>query len=101
MTITRIALTDTSEQTLVSAPTTPQRIRVYCLSGSNAGASLSRADIKESTTVKWSFAMAADGGGFVLPIPANQWWDLPAATALKVQQSAAVTSYVTVGYEVI
>jgi hypothetical protein len=55
-------------------------------------------DIKEGTTVKWSFALAPGGGGFGQPLV--RAWKLPADTALTVQQSAAVASYVTCLYEV-
>jgi hypothetical protein len=101
MIITRIALTDANEQTLVAAPGSGQRIRVYFLTGSNGGASESRVDIKDGTTAKLSYHLASAGGGFVASLPSPHHWDLTVATALKVQQSAAVTSWVSVGYEVI
>jgi hypothetical protein len=97
-TAARVNLTDTSQQTLVAAPTGGQSIYVYHLAGSNEGGSLTRIDVKEASTVRWSFALAASGGGFAQPLA--RAWKLPANTALTVQQSAAVSSYVTVIYEV-
>lgn len=96
--VARAALVDTSSQTLVAAPSGGKSIYIYHLAGSNEGASLTRLDVKEGATVKWSFAMAAGGGGFGQPL--HRAWKLPADTALVVQQSAAVNAFVTVVYEV-
>jgi hypothetical protein len=97
-TVARVALTDTSQQTLVAAPTGGKSIYVYGLFGSNAGGSLSTIDVKEGTTAKFSFAAAANGGGFACPL--SRAWKLPADTALTVQQSAAVNSFASAIYEV-
>src|SRR5262249_15238538 len=98
MNVARVALTDANEQTLIAAPTGGASIYVYHIAGSNSGGSLSTVDLKDGSTVKWSFAMAASGGGFGQPL--GRPWKLAANTALKVQQSAAVASYVSVVYEV-
>src|SRR5262245_59063768 len=94
----RVALTDGTEQTLIAAPAGGQSIYVYAMMGSNGGVSLSVIDLKDGTTVKFSFACAANGGGFAPPMLGA--WKLSAGTALKVQQSAAVASYVSVVYKV-
>lgn len=95
----RLALTNTTEQTLIAAPGTGSHLVVYGLYGSNEGASLSRMDLKDGSTSLFSFAMAANGGGFALPFSAG--WHLTGNTALKAQQSAAVNSFVMVQYEVV
>lgn len=97
-TAARAALTETTQQTLVAAPAGEQCIYVYQICGSNEGSTLTRLDVKEGTTVKFSFACAPLGGGFGQPLA--RAWKLPAATALTVQQSAAVNSFVSVLYEV-
>ena len=94
----RVALTDTSQQTLVAAPPAGYCIVVHDLCGSNEGGSLSRVDVKDGGSAKFSFAMAANGGGFTKPFPRP--WKLTAATALNVQQSAAVNSFLSCIYEV-
>jgi hypothetical protein len=96
--VARAALTDTNEATLVAAPTEGKSIYVYGLFGSNAGGSLSRIDVREGSTVKFSFACGAGGGGFACPL--SRAWKLPAETALVVQQSAAVESFVSCTCEV-
>lgn len=100
--VARVALTDTSEQTLVAAPVagSGKRIYVYYATGGNAGASVSTVDLKEGAggTKQFSHPMGANGGGFTEPLPFS--WALPVETALVVQQSAAVVSYVTVQYRV-
>lgn len=97
-TVARVALTDTTQQELVAAGGAGTNIYVAGMFGSNAGASLSTVDLKEATTAKFTFSMSANGGGFACPLTAC--WKLPANTALNVQQSAAVASYVTVVYRV-
>lgn len=92
-TASRVALTDGDQATLVAAPGVGRRLVVKLLCGSNAGAEISTVDIKEGTTAKFSFAMAANGGGFMQPFPDP--WELPENTALTVEQSASVVSYVS------
>ena len=99
MNVARVALTDANQQELIAAPTGGAAIYVYEIAGSSAGASLSTVDLKDGTTKKWSFAMAANGGGFGLPLTPKPW-KLAAGAALNVQQSAAVVSYVSCIYEV-
>jgi hypothetical protein len=96
--VARVALTDTNAAELVAAPAVG-RIKVHSMTGSNAGNTLSTVDLKDGTTAKFSYAMAANGGGFAMPLRSG--WLLTAATALNVVQSAAVASYVTVEYEVV
>jgi hypothetical protein len=98
-TVARVALTDTHQQTLVAAPGTGYRLKVYALTGSNAGGSLSTVDIKDGSTIRFSYAMASSGGGFALPPGAA--WLLAENSALNVQQSAAVNSYVSAIYTVV
>lgn len=99
MNVARVALTDANQQTLIAAPTGGASIYVYMITGSNSGASLSTVDLKDGTTAKFSYAMAALGGGFGQPLGVKPW-KLAAGAALNVQQSAAVASYVSVIYEV-
>jgi hypothetical protein len=100
MPVARTALTDTSTTEAVAAPGATARIKVTGMIGSNAGASLSTATLKDGTTAKFSLAMAANGGGFGIVLPPGGWL-LTANTALNVVQSASVTSYVTVCYEIV
>lgn len=95
----RVALTDATQTDLVAAPGAGYHLVVYGLYGSNSGSSLSTLDIKDGTTAHFTFAMGANGGGFAAPLPAA--WHLTSNTALKVQQSASVNTYVTATYDVV
>lgn len=85
-----VTLTATGDTALKAAPGAGQSIHVLLLTATNTSATKVRLDIKDGTTVRFSFMLAADGGGFVLPIPAPGW-KLAANTALNVAISAAVT----------
>lgn len=99
MAVARVALTDANSAELIATPGAGYRIKVSSLTGSNAGASLSTVDLKDGSTKKFSYAMAANGGGFGFN-PAGGWL-LTANTALNVQQSQAVASYVSVVYAIV
>ena len=93
----RVALSDTSQQTLVAAPGAGRRIVVHFVTGSNAGGSLSTLSLKDGAAVRFSLSMAANGGGFALPL--NRPWELSENQALNIQQDAGVTSSCSVIYE--
>lgn len=95
----RVVLTDANQQTLVAAPGAGKHLVVYGLFGSNAGASLSAVDVKDGSTARFTFAVGANGGGFACPLSTG--WHLASNSALTVQQSAAVTSYVTALYDTV
>ena len=97
----RAALTTTSEVVLVAAPGAGLFVTVTDMTGSNDGATKSRLDLKEGAggTVRYSYVMAANGGGFAHGALGTAW-RLPENTALVVQQTAAGNSYVTVNYRV-
>lgn len=95
----RIALTNTTEQTLIAAPGPGLSLYVMAMAGSNDGGSRTLIDLKEGAggTIRYTFCLAPRGGGFA---HANFLWKLPANTALRVQQNSAQDSYVTVNYRV-
>jgi len=97
----RLALTNAAEQTLLPAPGAGVALCVTDLTGSNAGSLVSRLDLKEGLggTVRYSYVMAPRGGGFVNPL--REPWRLPANTALVVQQTSAVDSFVTANHYVV
>ena len=95
--VAHLALTDNSEQTLVAAPPVTSQITVHAVFGSNGGAALSRLAFKDGAVEKFAFAMAANGGGFAVPLPRP--WTLAPGTALKVQQSVSGAADVSVSYE--
>jgi hypothetical protein len=94
----RVALSNTIEQTLIASPGVGQSLYVTDLHGSNEGNSNARIDMKEGAggTIRYSFAVARNGGGFCSNLRAT--WKLPSDTALVVQQSVSTASYVTVNY---
>jgi hypothetical protein len=90
----RVALTNTNEQT-VRAAVTGRRLLVHGICGSNAGAALTTVTFKDGASgdAKYTFAMAANGGGFAIEF--KKPWPLTDHRALAVIQSASVESYVT------
>ena len=84
-----VTLTTTTETALKAAPGAGLSTYVTSLVASNTSATATRLDIKDGSTVRYSFLLAADGGGFVLPLPVP--WKLAANAALNVQLSGAVT----------
>lgn len=85
-----VTLTLSSQVNIIAAPGASLSHYVTLLTGSNTHATTSvRVDIKDGSTVRFSFFLAAAGGGFVLPLPVP--WKLAANAALTAQLSAAVT----------
>lgn len=93
----RVVLSTTTETTLIAAGGAGVFRDVVFLSVTNESATKVRLDLRDSTagTIRFSLALAADGGGGVIPLPVP----LTQATANNVwtiQLSSAVTSvYVT------
>lgn len=92
-----LALTTTAEQTVIPAPGVGIAIHVIAFTGSNDDASKTRIDFKEGTSgpVRYTYSLAPRGGGFA---HASFLWKLPANTPLRVQQSVAVNSFVSINY---
>lgn len=82
-------LTTTSNVSIIAAPGSTRRLYITSISGSNSSATDVRVDIKDGTTIKISFFVAALGGGFSHPMPIPL--RLTANTALQMALSAAVT----------
>lgn len=82
-------LTTTSDTAVIAAQGSGVRLYITSFSISNTSASPVRVDIKDGTTTKVSFYVAASGGGaaYTMPTPLR----LTANTALNAALSGAVT----------
>lgn len=93
-----LLLTDATEQVVVAAPSAGSHLVCYGFLVANAGAAVSRFDVKEGTTAKFNFQLPVATPLWV-PLPGGS--HLPAATSLRVQQSAAQNGACSAVYEVI
>lgn len=84
-----LTISDASAHDLVAAPAGGSAVYVLALAASNTSGSAVRLDIREGTTVRISMALAASGGGYIMPFPSP--WKLPAATALTAIANLTVT----------
>lgn len=92
----RTALTNTASTTGIVSPGPGLSIYITDMCGSNQGNSATTVDIKEGSTIKYSFMMASKGGGFVTNLQSP--WKLPANTAFVLQQDQTVNTFITVNY---
>lgn len=86
-----LSVTSSSEEELIAAPGAGLSIYVTLVTASNTSNKNVSFDIKEGSTVKFTYILPKTGGGFVLPLP-GIGWKLPANTALNVQSDTGVTS---------
>lgn len=82
-------LTTTSDVALVAAPGASLSVYVASVDCSNTSATLTRVDLKDGTTIRAAFAVAASGGGFVREF--NPPWKITANTAVNAALGTAVT----------
>jgi hypothetical protein len=88
-----VTVTTTTETTLLAAGGSGVFLDLAALSCTNTSATLTRVDIRDATggTVRISMALAASGGGFVLPLQGVPWPQTTANNNWTMQLSTAVT----------
>jgi len=88
-----VTVTTTTETTLLAAGGSGVFLDLTALACTNTSATLTRVDIRDATagTVRISMALAASGGGFVLPLQGVPWPQTTANNNWTMQLSTAVT----------
>ena len=82
-----LTLSDTTLTTLIPGQAN-KSVYVTSLAVSNTSSTLTRIDIFDGSTLKFSMALAANGGGFVFVF--NPVWALSTGANLRVQLSGTV-----------
>jgi len=81
--------TSTSIEDVIGAPGAGLRLHITLLTLSNTSSTASRVDISDGADVLFSFLLAADGGGAVVPFALP--WKLTSNTALRANLGTSVT----------
>jgi hypothetical protein len=83
-----LTLTDTTLTTLVPGQTN-KSVYVTALAVSNTSSTLTRLDVFDGATLKFSMGLAANGGGYIFKF--DPVWALSTGANLRVQLSGSVT----------